>query len=75
MTVVEKIRKNVQKLPASFQSEVLDYVEYLLNKARQKTDHDEEKAWSDFSLASAMQELENEVAPTYTAADLKIVFS
>ena len=70
MAITEKIHQRVQRLPASFQAEVLDFVEYLLAKAKRE----EAEEWLDFSLASAMRGLEDEAAPMYTTADLKVVF-
>ena len=72
MAITEKIQQHVQKLPASFQAEVLDFVEYLLAKVRR---HHEEGDWSDLSLAFAMRGMEDEVTPLYTTADLKVVFA
>lgn len=74
MTVIEKIQQYIQKLPASFQSEILDYVEYLFNKVEHDTIRREEKVWSDLSLTFAMHGMENEDAPAYTTSDLKVVF-
>lgn len=71
MALVERIQQHVQRLPASFQAEVLDFVEYLLAK----TEHRENRDWSDLSLASAMRGMEDEDMPLYTLADLKIVFA
>ena len=71
MAVIDKIQQYVQRLPKSFQAEVLDYVEYLLNKAQR----DEEKEWSGLSLANAMRGIETEDTPTYSASDLKVKFS
>ena len=71
MAITEKIQQHVQKLPASFQAEVLDFVEYLLAKVRQR----EEGDWSDLSLAFAMRGMEDETTPVYTRADLKVVFA
>lgn len=70
MTISERIQQRVQKLPASFQAEVLDFVEYLLAKVRER----EEGDWSDLSLAFAMRGMEDEDTPRYTTADLKVVF-
>jgi|GEM_PF-3664888 len=36
MTLDEKIYEYIQKLPRSFQEELLDYVEYLVMKAEQQ---------------------------------------
>ena len=75
MILTEKIQQYIQKLPTSFQSEVLDYVEYLLSKAEHETNRREEKAWSGLSLALAMRGMEKEDNPTYTTSDLKVVFA
>ncbi|HKZ77074.1 MAG TPA: DUF2281 domain-containing protein [Anaerolineae bacterium] len=75
MAIVEKIQQYVQRLPASFQVEVLDFVEYLLTKAERKTLREEERAWFDLSLALAMRGMEDEATPIYTTSDLKVVFS
>jgi hypothetical protein len=71
MTITETIRQHVQKLPASLQTEVLDFVEYLLVR----TERRETKDWSDLSLAFAMRGMEDEDMPTYTTADLKMIFA
>ena len=71
MAIVERIQQSVQKLPASFQAEVLDFVEYLLAKSERREDGN----WSDLSLASAMRGMEDENTPVYTPSDLKVVFA
>lgn len=71
ITINERIQQYVQELPAPFQAEVLDFVEYLLTKARSR----EERSWSALSLASAMRDIEDEAVPLYTIADLKVVFA
>jgi hypothetical protein len=71
MAVVEKIQQYVQKLPALFQAEALDFIEYLLIKAERYEAED----WAELSLASARRGMENEDAPVYTLADLKVVFA
>ncbi len=71
MAITEKIQQYVQKLPASFQAEVLDFVEYLLAKVKGQ----EERDWSDLSLALAMRGMEDEAAPLYAIGDLKVVFA
>lgn len=85
MQITEKINTSVQKLPALFQTEVLDFVEYLLVKAertaaqraavQQAVAQQDEPDWSVFSLNSAMRGMEDEETPTYSIADLKVVFS
>jgi len=71
MAIVERIQQYVQKLPTSFQAEVLDFVEYLLAKAERR----EEGDWSDLSLALAMRGMEDENTLIYTSSDLKVVFA
>lgn len=71
MAMVEKIQQYVQRLPSSFQAEVLDFVEYLLAKSERR----EERDWSDLSLALAMRGMEDEDTFIYTTADLKVVFA
>ncbi|HEX5807236.1 MAG TPA: DUF2281 domain-containing protein [Anaerolineales bacterium] len=69
MTLDEKIQQYVQKLPRSFQEELLDFVEYLVMKAEQEKQHD----WSSLSLSSAMRGMEDE-ATSYSISDLRVTF-
>ena len=69
MVLREKIQEYIQKLPPSFQEELLDYLEFLLAKAER-----EDKEWSRHSLASAMRGMEDELE-LYTLADLKVKYS
>lgn len=71
MVIAERIQTYLQRLPPSFQTEVLDFVEYLLAKA----EREEGVEWSNLSLACAMRGMEGEEAPIYTIADLKVVFA
>jgi hypothetical protein len=50
-------------------------VEYLLAKAEREAVRQERKLWSNLSLSSTMRGMEDENVPTYTTADLKVVFS
>ncbi|MBI4770072.1 MAG: DUF2281 domain-containing protein [Chloroflexi bacterium] len=75
MVVTERIQQHVQRLPTSFQAEVLDFVEYLLAKVEREASRREGRAWSDLSLSLAMRGMEDEEAPTYAASDLKLVFA
>ena len=70
MTLDEKIRQYAQKLPYSFQEELLDFTQYLLMKAEQQ----EEQDWSAMSLGSAMRDLEDEPV-LYNLTDLRVVFA
>jgi hypothetical protein len=75
MTITDKIQASVQQLPTAYQAEVLDFVEYLLAKTTRSTQEQEESRWSDLSLTFAMRGMEDEDAPQYTKADLKVIFS
>lgn len=70
MTIEEKIQRYTQKLPPSFQAELLDFVEYLVIKAEQQ----ENKEWEALTLSAAMRDLTEEPA-LYSLADLKVVFA
>ena len=74
MALSERIQKHIERLPASFQVEVLDFIEYLLAKAEREAVREERKFWSSLSLSFAMRGMEDEDSPTYTLADLKVVF-
>jgi hypothetical protein len=71
MAISEKIQLSVEELPAAFQAEVLDFIEYLHAKARRREDND----WSGVSSAFAMRGMEAEETPTYSLGDLKEVFA
>jgi Protein of unknown function (DUF2281) len=75
MALSEEIQEHVEKLPASCQAEVLDFVEYLLAKVEREAVQQERELWSGLSLSSAMRGMEEEDVPTYTTADLKVRFS
>jgi hypothetical protein len=75
MILSERIQQYVQRLPASFQAEVLDFVEYLAAKAEREMAQQEKRNWSSLSLSSAMRGMEDEDTPPYTPSDLKVVFS
>jgi hypothetical protein len=75
MVVAERIHRYVQKLPAPLQAEVLDFVEYLLSKLEREMAEQGDLGWSALSLALAMRGMEDEEMPTYTTADLKVVFA
>ncbi len=74
MLVSGKIFQYAKKLPEPLQAEVLDFVEFLLSKSKGESVTDDDLAWSNFSLMTAMRGIENEVNSTYTLADLKVVF-
>ena len=75
MAIAERIHQYVQRLPARFQAEALDFVEYLLAKAEHGAARQEEREWSNLSLAFAMREMEEEDPLMYTPSDLRVTFS
>ena len=70
MILTDKIIENIKALPKSKQMEILDFVEYL----RAKTEKEERKEWTDFSLATAMRGIEEEKI-SYSMHDLKEIFA
>ena len=66
MKTVDRIYERVQVLPESVQQEVLDFVENLAHKLRQKEMH-----WSELSLKAALHGLEDDVWPEYGEEDFK----
>jgi hypothetical protein len=73
MNNVEKISQQTQRLPDEYQTEVLDFVEFLLSKSItkiEKSSRQEEQEWMNFSLSQAMQGIDDEDIPGYTESDL-----
>lgn len=70
MTLDEKIRHYAQKLPRSFQEELLEFIQYLLMKAEQQ----EKQDWGSLSLSSAMRDMEDEPA-LYSMSDIRVSFA
>ncbi len=70
MSVTELINQKISSLPATKQEEVLDFVEFLLQKTDSKPDFELED-WNKLSLNMAMQDLENDNLPEYYLSDLK----
>jgi Protein of unknown function (DUF2281) len=71
MDIVERIIEELKSIPESAQAEVLDFVEYLKSKQRQK---EEDSEWLQFSLNSAMRGIEEEPSP-YGIKDIKEKYS
>lgn len=76
MTAADKIYQRLDILPEPLQIEVLDFVEFLVQKVKsnkQKSKDDLDIiAWSKVSLAMAMRGMEDsEDEPVYTTDDLK----
>ncbi len=70
MSLEEKIIQNIHELPENEQGEVLDFIDYLKNRAEIKG----MKEWSDFSLTSAMHGMGDEETP-YSLDDIKELFA
>lgn len=66
MAVAEQIQESVQRLPAAFQAEALNFVEYLLAKAEREELRQEEQDRSSLSLASLMRGMDDEPDALYT---------
>jgi len=66
MAIAELVQEKVKLLPEPIQREVLDFVDYLLQKSRQ-----EDVLWSKLSLRWALRDLEDEEWPEYDAQGLK----
>lgn len=71
MLTSERIQQYLEQLPAPLQAEVLNFVEYLVNKAERS----EAAAWSAFSLTQAMSGMEQDEEPTYSLDDVKVPFA
>mgnify|MGYP001189139887 FL=1 len=70
MAITEQIQVYVQQLPTASQTEVLDFIEYLLAKAECQ----EERECSELSLSLALRGTEEDEKATYTTTDLKVTF-
>ena len=66
MVIAELVQEKVKLLPEPTQREILDFVEYLLQRSRQ-----EDVLWSKLSLRWALRGLEDEEWPEYDAQGLK----
>lgn len=60
MTLAEKIFTHLQALPESDQAEVLDFVEFLESKSKERKAEDEERReWAAYSLAQTLRGVED----------------
>jgi hypothetical protein len=77
MTVIDKIHQRVLILPKPLQTQVLDFVEFLLSKGETDLQDNiqdiDTLEWSNLSLTMAMRGMEDEEEP-YTIGDLKETF-
>ena len=73
MTTAQAVAQHIEALPVSAQQEVLDFVEFLEARTKPSVVREGDRAWSAFSLASAMRGMEDESSP-YTVDDVKESF-
>lgn len=71
MVPTEKIQSLISNLPDVIQQEVIDFIEYLVEKQKLLENHD----WSEASLTLAMSDMESEETPIYSISDLKEVLA
>ncbi len=69
MTVKQIIQAKIDILPESKQTEVLNFLDSLIESDRELSTQQESLEWSQFSLTQAMQGLENDDLPEYTESD------
>jgi hypothetical protein len=74
MNTVEETVRLMKDLPDELQAEVRDFVKSLRDRGDGEA-IDQDRDWMSLSLSSAMRGMENEESPTYSASDLKEVFS
>lgn len=67
MVMNQTIQNYIEKLPASYQETVIDFLAFLLSKAEREQDVE----WSNMSLTYAMRGMEDEPSE-YTLDDLKV---
>jgi hypothetical protein len=74
MNTVEETVRLMKDLPDELQAEVRDFVKSLRDRGDGEA-IDQDRDWMSLSLSGAMRGMENEESPTYSASDLKEVFS
>lgn len=74
MDTAQLINDNLTKLSPTLQSEVLDFMEYLLFKTRGLSKAELPRQESLISLNLAMRGMEDEKIPLYTVEDLREKF-
>ena len=71
MTTGDKISQHINQLPEAFQEEVLDFVEFLIERTKRGNSRKEDLEWFASSLNSAIRDIDDEEGPTYHESDLK----
>ena len=74
MVVAERIQHYVRRLPERLQTEVLDFVEFLMAKSEKDGGAEADDQWPGLSLSAAMRGMEDEDAPEYSLSDMKESF-
>ena len=74
MSTAEETVRLMKDLPDELQAEVRDFVKSLRDRGDGEA-IGQDRDWMSLSLSSAMRGMENEESPTYSASDLKEVFS
>jgi hypothetical protein len=74
MDTAQLINDNLTKLSPTLQSEVLDFMEYLLFKTQKLSKAEQPRQESLISLNLAMRGMEDEKIPLYTVEDLREKF-
>jgi hypothetical protein len=72
MKTAQLINDNLTKLSPTLQSEVLDFIEYLIFKNKSKVEKPSQESY--LSLNLAMRGMEDEKTPLYTVDDLREKF-
>lgn len=75
MSVAEKINKRIRSLPEASQTEVLHFVEFLLDRSTRTSASHENQEWAIGSLSSAMSGIDTDDEPVYSESDIKEHFS
>jgi hypothetical protein len=74
MTTMRKIMTQLNSMPDSAQHEVLDFVEFLLQRRSNHAFREDDLSWTEYSLAAALRGMEDEETP-YAISDLKKTIS
>lgn len=68
---VEEIIQEFKALPQFLQEEALDFITYLKLKKNKMKSSKENQDWGQFSLQSALRDIEDDDFPAYQESDFK----
>ena len=71
MTIKQIIQDKIDILSEEKQTEILTFLDSLIENHQEYNRQKENDEWSDFSIGQAMQGLEDDNLPEYTEEDLK----